>query len=108
MVSSPPLPPSLLFPHPLSSSLPPPLPPFLPPRAIDGRLRHRVAYGLMVSDANMPNSEGWPMVDRLGVNACDASAVANLGEYIPPIVHYCQVSCDSASTRDYKYEANRV
>ncbi|CAM9987864.1 unnamed protein product [Laminaria digitata] len=55
------------------------------------RLRHRVAYGLMVSDASMAQSEGWPLVDRLGVNACDASAVANLGEYIPPVVHYCQL-----------------
>ncbi|CAB1116688.1 unnamed protein product [Ectocarpus sp. CCAP 1310/34] len=54
-------------------------------------LRHRVAYGLMVSDAGMPGKEGWPLVDQLGTSACDPDSVDHWRGSLPPIVHYCQM-----------------
>lgn len=68
---------------------PPSLP---PPRTLPKhRLRHRVAYGLMVSDTRMPGKEGWPLVDALGTSACDPDSVDHRRASLPPIVHYCQV-----------------
>lgn len=45
----------------------------------------------MVSDTKMSTKEGWPLVDVLGVMACDPSVVDNHRDSLPPIVHYCQV-----------------
>lgn len=50
-----------------------------------------MAYGLMVSDSNMPGREGWPLVDPLGASVCDPSAVEAHRDSLPPVVHYCQV-----------------
>ncbi|CAN0037703.1 unnamed protein product [Scytosiphon promiscuus] len=55
------------------------------------QLRHRVAYGLMVSDSRMFEKEGWTLVDVLGTEACDASSVDHRRGSLPPVVHYCQM-----------------
>lgn len=55
------------------------------------RLRHRVAYGMMVSDTNMVSKEGWSLVDKMGTDSCDASTVDHHRSGLPPVVHYCQV-----------------
>ncbi|CAM9421906.1 unnamed protein product [Pylaiella littoralis] len=54
-------------------------------------LRHRVAYGLMVSDTKMVTHEGWSMVDGLGTDSCNATVVDGHRGSLPPIVHYCQM-----------------
>ncbi|CAM9158118.1 unnamed protein product [Choristocarpus tenellus] len=54
-------------------------------------LRHRIAYGLMVSYSKMENTEGWPLVDVLGTEACDEDVVARHATRLPPIIHYCQM-----------------
>ena len=55
------------------------------------RLRHRVAYGLMVSDTSMVQKEGWPLVDPLGTESCTPLSVDHRRGSLPPVVHYCQV-----------------
>lgn len=39
----------------------------------------------------MASREGWTLVDKLGTDSCDASAVDRHRSDLPPVVHYCQV-----------------
>ncbi|CAN0035832.1 unnamed protein product [Pylaiella littoralis] len=59
--------------------------------AAHARLPHRVAYALMISDASRPAREGWPLIDVLKTDACNASVVDRHRGSLPPIVHYCQM-----------------
>ncbi|CAM9372253.1 unnamed protein product [Discosporangium mesarthrocarpum] len=53
-------------------------------------LMHRVAYGLMVSDAKM-RQEGWPLIDKHKTEVCNEGFVEEHTASIPPIIHYCQM-----------------
>lgn len=50
-------------------------------------LRHQIAIGLMVSNVQMSDGEGWDFLDGVDGESCD---IEKLQDRVPHVIHFCQ------------------